>query len=626
MGETNIWIIVLVLLIVLVNIFNGVVMFSFVGKAISSTGTVGFCLNGKPRFSTIPNKEIAHNSLFITQINAYDPNNDTLIYSENSQLFDINNKTGIIEFTPNISQVGTHQVLLGVNDNVTGCTYSDETIFTLIINNSAPYINTTIPNMAWEKNVQLILDLDLHFKDAENDTLTYTSLSGPYVNISINNNRSSPNKGITTIIPYNNWIGESYVTFYANDTILNVSSNNVRLYVFEPSTAPPSGGSGGGSGGGSPGSYPEGYIPPDFKGQPPEGYIPPDFRGELPKTYTSPPKYTKGEIPQEYRKFKNFAPELHKDFIPNLFIEYEKRYGPKEQDTNQEFQVGDKLIRKGEIIHGKIIDYGQESTETNSQILTRTEIFRNLDSELVVRNMPRSSSSHSVKMKNVDVVNKIVTFEFKSDPKTVTLKEGETKFVDVDEDSIDDFSVTALEVISESEVSVIVEVLGETSNQTCETQLSCGNWTPEMCQEGGQQRGCVFVSRDCNTIRSVEIKSCCNPKYQCSTWIPRVCPKEGKHSRVCVDINQCGQSIKLPTSQICKPIIEMPSPQASRVILIIFLLILSGLTVLGYIVKKTYFTDPKRPRSRIYLGEDMKKIEKEVQETIKRAKKHAKIK
>ena len=55
---------------------------------------------------------------FFYDVNATDADNDTLTYSTNSTLFEIDEYTGIISFTPSVSQVGNYSINISVSDGL----------------------------------------------------------------------------------------------------------------------------------------------------------------------------------------------------------------------------------------------------------------------------------------------------------------------------------------------------------------------------------------------------------------------------------------------------------------------------------------------------------------------------
>jgi hypothetical protein len=72
-----------------------------------------------PRIEYIGYLDASVNTPFSYKIKAYSPNSKILIYIDNSDMFNINQNTGIIEFTPDSSQLGVHNFNITVIDNNT---------------------------------------------------------------------------------------------------------------------------------------------------------------------------------------------------------------------------------------------------------------------------------------------------------------------------------------------------------------------------------------------------------------------------------------------------------------------------------------------------------------------------
>jgi len=75
-------------------------------------------VNNAPVLGSIGNQIVTEGELFTFDVNATDPDNDTLTYSANTTIFIINNSTGIINFTPTIAQVGNYSINISVNDSL----------------------------------------------------------------------------------------------------------------------------------------------------------------------------------------------------------------------------------------------------------------------------------------------------------------------------------------------------------------------------------------------------------------------------------------------------------------------------------------------------------------------------
>ncbi len=72
--------------------------------------------NQPPVLDSIPDFIINQSDFFTYDVNATDPDNDTLEFGDNTTMFEINNETGVISFTPYQQDVGNHSVLIWVHD------------------------------------------------------------------------------------------------------------------------------------------------------------------------------------------------------------------------------------------------------------------------------------------------------------------------------------------------------------------------------------------------------------------------------------------------------------------------------------------------------------------------------
>ncbi|MBW2996792.1 cadherin-like domain-containing protein [Candidatus Woesearchaeota archaeon] len=131
-----------------------------------------------------------------------------------------------------------------VGDNFSfSTTVAGEVNFTIITDNNAPVLTSDISNQTWPQDTSISpFDLDDHFTDPDNDTLTYNwSIDISQVNVSLDGDN------VVTFTPDPGFFGIGHITFYANDGITSTASNEVTLTVaYSAPTPAPSGGGGGG--------------------------------------------------------------------------------------------------------------------------------------------------------------------------------------------------------------------------------------------------------------------------------------------------------------------------------------------------------------------------------------------
>ncbi len=162
----------LALVMLVVSVINAITMITLTGRAVSTiTGTVSLCINRPHTIEDITDQTTAHNTLFTLQVNASDPDdNNSLVYSDNTSLFEINTSSGLINFTPIVDEVGNYTINITVIDTVTGCSYNFSKSFLLEINNTFPTI-TAVTDQRAPHSSAFTLQIDAN--DDDSDNLTY---------------------------------------------------------------------------------------------------------------------------------------------------------------------------------------------------------------------------------------------------------------------------------------------------------------------------------------------------------------------------------------------------------------------------------------------------------------------
>ena len=102
------------------------------GNAVS---TVSFCINAPPVIAVIPDMVATVGLPFYLHVIAVDPDNDSIVFGDTSNLFEINGTSGEIQFTPVAGQEGIQEVTVTATD---ACTSSTKSFRLLIINLNPP--------------------------------------------------------------------------------------------------------------------------------------------------------------------------------------------------------------------------------------------------------------------------------------------------------------------------------------------------------------------------------------------------------------------------------------------------------------------------------------------------------
>jgi hypothetical protein len=97
-----------------------------------------------PLFAGINASPNATQQPFYFDVDASDPDNDTLIFSDNASFFDIDPFTGVINFTPNVTLIGNYTVNITVNDSKGGIDY-EEVLLTIDYIGDPPNITSWSP-------------------------------------------------------------------------------------------------------------------------------------------------------------------------------------------------------------------------------------------------------------------------------------------------------------------------------------------------------------------------------------------------------------------------------------------------------------------------------------------------
>ncbi len=122
-----------------------------------------------PIIYPIPNRQAYAYAVFSYQVVASDPDNDPLIYYDNTSLFNITYSTGFINFTPTRDNIGNYIINITVGD---GMANSSTTLNLTILNNTAPVIDP-ITNKTGEENT--LFELIVTGSDLDGDNLTFSS-------------------------------------------------------------------------------------------------------------------------------------------------------------------------------------------------------------------------------------------------------------------------------------------------------------------------------------------------------------------------------------------------------------------------------------------------------------------
>jgi len=185
--------------------------------------------NIAPVIEPVSTQTILEDSLFTLKINATDVPADTLTFSDNTTLFDINPITGMIEFTPTNDDVGNHSVNITVVDDDGGVNY---TILNITVENTndQPTIETISQQSAIEDE-EFTLQVNADDVDVA-DVLTYSLTSYPSgMNI-------DDTTGLISWTPTNDDVGTHTITVKVEDSIGTFYTETFTIIVSNVNDAP----------------------------------------------------------------------------------------------------------------------------------------------------------------------------------------------------------------------------------------------------------------------------------------------------------------------------------------------------------------------------------------------------
>ncbi len=185
--------------------------------------------NVAPTIEPVPLQTILEDSPFTLKINASDVPADTLTFSDNTTLFDIDLITGLIEFTPTNDDVGNYSVNITVMDDDGGVNY---TIFNITVQNTNdPPVIESIGQQSATEDVEFTLQIDAEDVDV-GDVLTYSLIDYPAgMNID--------SAGIITWTPTNDDVGTHTITVKVQDIDGLYNKQSFTILVSNVNDAPP---------------------------------------------------------------------------------------------------------------------------------------------------------------------------------------------------------------------------------------------------------------------------------------------------------------------------------------------------------------------------------------------------
>lgn len=184
-------------------------------------------INDAPIIPSIDNQTAIIDRAFTLQVQATDPDNDTIYFYSNSSLIAINLTTGLIGFTPTADDIANYTVNITVNDSL----LQDSRIIMFSIINNTPPILDPIGDKNATKNT--LFGLNLTATDADGDNLTFTSNTTMFTIIWYNNSMSQ-----ISFTPTLSDVGNHSINFTVTDMSGDSDSEIITLSINDTNTAP----------------------------------------------------------------------------------------------------------------------------------------------------------------------------------------------------------------------------------------------------------------------------------------------------------------------------------------------------------------------------------------------------
>jgi len=189
------------------------------------------CLNDAPVINSVIMK-VNYQESEIVEITviASDSEDDVLTYSINDSRFNV--FENVLTWQTGFEDAGTYKFLLEVNDGEFTTTQS---VSMIIINKNRVPLFNTIPDLEWDEDTNLALNLNDYFLDEDNDDLTFT-LASTSSNSQII--LESLINGTAEFSVEENWNGNDWIIFRASDGKTTTDSNNITLTVLPVNDLP----------------------------------------------------------------------------------------------------------------------------------------------------------------------------------------------------------------------------------------------------------------------------------------------------------------------------------------------------------------------------------------------------
>jgi len=190
----------------------------------ASSDPVLNCKNDRPSIQPIEDLTFFKGDKIAIPIKANDPENDKLTYKVNDRRFIFSESDKTFYWQTTLNDGGEYKLNVEVSDGE--FTASKEV--NIIIKNNSPKLNN-IPDISWDEDSSTTIDLKKYFSDIEGSPLSFGIAESSF-NKNIQTTLVSP--GVFKFTASQDWFGDDWIVFWANDSIDKTVSNKIVLKVL----------------------------------------------------------------------------------------------------------------------------------------------------------------------------------------------------------------------------------------------------------------------------------------------------------------------------------------------------------------------------------------------------------
>jgi hypothetical protein len=193
----------------------------------TAVGFVGMCIDNNPIIISVPHQTAYVNELYTYDVNTTVPNDVNVTFYDNTNLFNINNETGVISFVPDEGDIGDYYINISVISNCGLMTDTEMINFTVAERNRPPSL-IHIPDQAINQSDLFIYDVNA--TDPDNDTLFFGDNTTMF--------QINSQTGLIYFVPGQEDVGNNSVLIWVIDGKGGIDWQVVNFEVIDVNDAP----------------------------------------------------------------------------------------------------------------------------------------------------------------------------------------------------------------------------------------------------------------------------------------------------------------------------------------------------------------------------------------------------